>query len=79
MCDHARLESVSRTKEALRWQTRVRQRRIQNSLDEIGAFTCPAREKAMLEATRAMNQFFGVTDATEIMWLTRRPLIAHQI
>ena len=37
------------------------------------------RKKAVCEATQVMLQTFGVQDSTEILWLTRKRFIAHQI
>jgi hypothetical protein len=37
------------------------------------------RKKAVCEATQVMLQTLGVQDSTEILWLTRRRFIAHQL
>ena len=62
-----------------RWQALVRSCRIKASPDEVGLTDLGMRKKAACEATQVMLQTFGVQDSTEILWLTRKRFIAHQI
>ena len=62
-----------------RWYALVRQCRIRATTDEVGLTDLKARKHALLEATTAMCQSYGVKDTTEILWLTRARFVAHQI
>ncbi len=58
-------------KDKTRWHALVRQRRIKQSIEEVGFTDLRARNKAVLESTQIMSQAFGVRDTCDILWLTQ--------
>jgi len=68
-----------RANDKSRWHALVRQCRITKNSDEIGLPDLMTRKKAVVESTLAMSQGFGVRDSTEILWLTQKRYIAHQV
>ena len=55
-----------------------RQCRIKSAPDEVGVADLRSRKKAVLESTRSMIQALGRRDTSDILWLTRERVIAHQ-